>query len=91
MKKFLVTALALTVFSVSGYTSEELPQVEQFERVAANPVRIIEEIQPIENEKYIVADEKFSNLQIDEIDKPVYDKYSITERDQRGLTNCAVP
>ena len=87
MKKFLVTALTLTVFSVSGYSNEEIPHVENFHNVAAKPARIVEEIKlSLQEEKYILADNNFSNLQLNEIDKPVYDKYSITERDAHGLT-----
>lgn len=87
MKKFFVTALALTIFSVSGYTSEEIPQYKNFSNVTVKPARVVEEIKlPLQEEKYIVADNNFSNLQLTEIDKPVYDKYSIKERDARGLT-----
>lgn len=39
-----------------------------------------------EPENYVVADEKFSNLQLTEVDKPVYDKYELTEREAKGLT-----
>lgn len=86
MKKFFVTALALTVFSVSGYTNEEIPQYQNFSSAAVKPARIVEEIKlPLEDEKYILADKNFSNLQLEDIDKPVYDKYTITEREERGL------
>ena len=33
-----------------------------------------------------MADENFSNLQLEKIDTPIYDKYSIEERQARGLT-----
>ncbi len=86
MKKFLVSALALTIFSVSGSTSEGIPPFEKLENVMAKPIQIIEEIKLPENEPYILADESFSNLQLEDIDKPIYDKYSISERQERGLT-----
>ncbi len=36
-------------------------------------------------ENYVLADANFSNLQLTEIDKPVYDRYGIWEREDRGL------
>lgn len=86
MKKFLISALALTIFSISGTTSEGVPPFEKLENAMAKPIHIVEEIKFSENEPYVLANETFSNLQIDEIDKPIYDKYSIAEREARGLT-----
>ena len=86
MRRFLITVLALTVFSVSGYTNEEIPQTQAFHNSITPPAPIIEEIISFEDEKYILADENFSNLQLEKIDTPIYDKYSIEERQARGLT-----
>ena len=85
MKKFLITALALTVFSMSGSTNEGMPKFERLENAMAKPVQMIEEITAFENDKYVLADENFSNLQLEEIDKPIYDKYSLDEREKLGL------
>ena len=43
-----------------------------------------------EPENYVVATENFSNLQLKEIDKPVYDKYGVLEREKLGLP-CELP
>lgn len=82
MKKFFVTIVTLAAFSISGYSNEEIPN---FENAFAKSAQIVEEITPIESTPYILADENFSNLQLTEIDKPIYDKYSVDERQQRGL------
>lgn len=39
-----------------------------------------------EPEHFVVANENFSNLQLAEIDKPVYDKYEVLEREAKGLS-----
>ena len=85
MKKFLISALALTIFSVSGTTSEGVPPFEKLENAMAKPIQIIEEIKLPESKPYVLANDTFSNLQIDEIDKPIYDQYSISERQEKGL------
>lgn len=81
MKKFFITMVILAVFSISGYTNQEVMS----ENVFAKPARMLDEINPLEKETYILADENFSNLQLAEIDKPIYDKYSIEDREKLGL------
>ncbi|MBQ7705475.1 MAG: polysaccharide deacetylase [Selenomonadaceae bacterium] len=81
MKKFFITMVILAVFSISGYTNQEVMN----ENVFAKSARVLDEINPSRNANYLLADENFSNLQINEIDKPIYDKYSIEDREKLGL------
>ena len=81
---FTSLILAMLVISGCGPTEAEL-YPEKFQEKSAEPAPPVEEKKPLASDKYILADDNFSNLQLEEFDKPVYDKYGIWERQAKGL------
>ena len=84
MRKFLsLFMLVIFLLSVSGCGKKvEEKSTEQNEVVAEEekPAKKIPQ-----SDKFFVADENFSNLQLQEFNKPVYDAYGIWERQKNNF------
>ena len=88
MKRILCLMLLIAAVSLFGGYSSVGGDRESASTAAAQikfPSAVGESFFEHEPEKFVTADENFSNLQLTEIDKPVYDKYEITEREAKGL------
>ena len=88
MKRIFCLMLLIAAVSLFGGYSSVGGDRESSSTAAAQikfPAIVGESFFEHEPEKFVTADENFSNLQLTEIDKPVYDKYEITEREAKGL------
>ena len=73
--------------------SEEKTSAEKNHEVETKPVPVEEpvvEAPPVEekipqSDKFVTADKDFSNLQLTEVDKPVYDAYGVWDRQEKNL------
>lgn len=88
MKRILCLMMVIAAVSLFGGYSSVGGDGESSHTAAAQikfPQVVGESFFKHEPENFVMADESFSNLQLTEIDKPVYDKYEITEREAKGL------
>ena len=73
--------------------SEEKTSAEKNHEVETKPLPVEEpvvEVQPVEekipqSDKFVTADKDFSNLQLAEYNKPVYDAYGYWQRSEKGM------
>ncbi len=81
-KKILLLVLALVMLALVGSCGgeKETPPTEPEETAQESP----EENLP-QSDKFVTAASDFSNLQLDDITKPVYDAYGVWERQEKGL------
>lgn len=87
MKKLFCTIAIIMTILISGCgIDEEIETPPEPEKPAEVVVKPEPAPEPsLDNGKYILADDDFSNLQLDEVDKPVYDRYGVWDRQERGL------
>ncbi len=94
MKRILCLMLIIAAVSLFGGYSSVGGDGDETEHKAAAQIKIPSIISGntfgAEPENYVLADANFSNLQLTEIDKPVYDKYGVLEREKLGLS-CELP
>lgn len=83
MKK--IFCLLLILIFCTGCGNDEPP--EEKTAVVETPVNPAEQIknEMIQSDKIVIADDNFSNLQLTEVDKPVYDIYGVWDRQEKGL------
>ena len=93
MKKFLCLMLMILTACVVGCGQEQTPSdVNKIPTEVATPQNSEQppEDQPVvpqaeAGKDYILANDDLSNLQLDDPTKPVYDKYILWERQEKGL------
>lgn len=87
VKKFFCLVLILLMCAGCGEEKENTPPennppaVTETVESAADKIRD----EAVQSDKIVLADENFSNLQLTEVDKPVYDKYGVFDRQEKNL------
>lgn len=87
MKNFFYFALVLILIFCAGCGEEETDKNKTPETKVETPENPAEKLRDevAAAGKIIIAADDFSNLQLTEIDKPVYDKYGVFDRQENNL------
>ena len=84
MRKFIYLLLALVILALVGSCGGETtdnPEKKSTETAKENS----EEKELPQSDKFVTAAKDFSNLQLDDITKPVYDAYGVWDRQEKNL------
>ena len=87
MKRFFYFALILVLIFCAGCGDDETDKNKTQETKVEEPENSAEKLRDevAATGKIIIAADDFSNLQLAEIDKPVYDKYGVFDRQENNL------
>ena len=83
MKKIIYLVLALVILALVGSCGGE--KSEDTEKKSETAEEVQEEENLPHSDKFVTAAKDFSNLQLDDITKPVYDAYGVWDRQEKNL------
>jgi len=83
LKKIVYTALLLIVLVLVGSCGGE--KTDDTEKKSETATETQEEEKLPQSDKFVTAAKDFSNLQLDDITKPVYDYYGVWDRQEKNL------
>ncbi len=84
LRKIIYLALALVILLLVGSCGGE-KTTEDAEKNSENVEENSENEKLPQSDKYVTAAKDFSNLQLDDITKPVYDAYGVWDRQEKNL------
>lgn len=88
MKKIFYLALVFVLIFCAGCKDEETNQNQETKiEESENTVEKLRK-EMSDSEKIVIAADDFSNLQLTEVDKPVYDVYGVWDRQEKNLSTA---
>lgn len=84
MKKFIVLFLALIILALVGSCGGENTETPE-KKAEETTEETSDEKELPQSDKFVTAAKDFSNLQLDDIKKPVYDAYGVWDRQEKNL------
>ena len=84
MKKFIYLLLALVILALVGSCGGENTDTSEKNAEDTAKEQVEEKALP-QSDKFVTAAKDFSNLQLDDITKPVYDAYGVWDRQEKNL------
>lgn len=85
MKKIFCLVFMMLFFAGCGDEENPPENTQPVVTESVNPTAENIKNNMVQADKIVIADENFSNLQLSEVDKPVYDSYGIFDRQEKHL------
>lgn len=87
MKNLIYFIMMMGILFLTSGCGDEVEEEIDTETSGEAQIQILQKIAEnfSQSDKIVIVDENFSNLQLDAYDKPVYDKYGVWDRQERGL------